>query len=427
MRTQLLIAVALGLLGGLLAPGGGNLTRLPATATPQPDFAQFGYTHILPDGNRLIAGNGAINPAAWLDIPLDGTPVWLVAVPDGAANLWAAVLADGRVQAFRVEAAGWQAIPIAPEQRHPSAPPLLAFDGNQLQMLTAPSEPAAPLTHPIIVQGKLIFIDAAGNLQVGNALLPVNALPDARLVQDENGRVLVLSHPSGEYAHGVLGDALEATQITVVETVPKPHIASVIDMPPGKVIEGLAPIWADINGDGEREIIVTLSDAASGAQLVVFAENGEQIALSEPIGQGYRWRHQIAVAAFGPQHESELATVLTPHLGGVVEFFRISGDQLVRVAQLPGYTSHVINTRNLDMALAGDFDGNGQPELLLPTQARTALGAIQRDENGASLLWSLPLPGVLSTNLAATTSAEGQTWLGAGLENGQLRIWLPEQ
>jgi hypothetical protein len=52
------------------------------------------------------------------------------------------------------------------------------------------------------------------------------------------------------------------------------------------------------------------------------------------------------------------------------------------------------------MAAAGDFDGDGRTELLLPNQTRTELGAIRRTTDGAAVAWTIPLDGVLSTNLA---------------------------
>ena len=95
------------------------------------------------------------------------------------------------------------------------------------------------------------------------------------------------------------------------------------------------------------------------------------------------------------------------------------------VGAKPGYSSHVIGTRNLDMALAGDFDGDGQPEVVLPNQGRTKLGGIQRVGTGAAVSWEVPLEGILATNLAAVTLPEGDLILGAGLEGALLRIWAP--
>ena len=94
----------------------------------------------------------------------------------------------------------------------------------------------------------------------------------------------------------------------------------------------------------------------------------------------------------------------------------------------------MIGTRNLDLAAAGDFDGDGQIELLLPNQARTELGAIRRSAAGAEVVWSLPLNGSMSTNLGAVTLADGRIAVGMGQENGilpdgsmqnSLRIWFP--
>lgn len=192
-----------------------------------------------------------------------------------------------------------------------------------------------------------------------------------------------------------------------------------------RVVEGIAPIWADLDGDGRREIIVTVSDADQGAQLLVFDENGERVAVGPAIGRGFRWRHQLVAAPFGPKGEVELADVLTPHIGGVVEFFRLEGPILNLAAQVRGFSSHARGSRNLDMALAGDVDGDGRVELLLPSQERTELGAIRRTADGAEVAWIVPLGGRISTNLAAATLSDGSLAVGAGRSDGVLRLWLP--
>ena len=115
----------------------------------------------------------------------------------------------------------------------------------------------------------------------------------------------------------------------------------------------------------------------------------------------------------------------TPHIGGVVEFYQLVGTQLRLTASLPGYTSHVLGSRNLDMAVAGDFDGDGQPELLLPVQDRTMLAGIRRTTTGAEQAWTADVGGGAATNLAAVSLLDGRLALGVGREDGTVRLWLP--
>ena len=182
----------------------------------------------------------------------------------------------------------------------------------------------------------------------------------------------------------------------------------------------------DLNRDGVREIILTQSDRQVGAKLVVFNKAGEQLSSSPAIGMGYRWRNQLGAAPTGAEGELELVDIKTPHLTGTVEFFRLEEDRLELAAELEGYTSHVIGSRNLDMGLLGDFDGEGNIEALFPNQGRTELGAIRRNANGAQVTWSLPVGGVLSSNLAAATLENSGIVIGAGRQDGVLRIWIPQ-
>jgi hypothetical protein len=211
--------------------------------------------------------------------------------------------------------------------------------------------------------------------------------------------------------------------VTLVETTPELRVASVftVDAPP--VIEGLAPIWADLDGDGTREILVTVSGEEQGAQLVAYDEGGRRVAAGPPIGRGGRWRHQLAVASFGPDGALELAGVRTPHLGGIVEFYAREGEQLRIVAELPGYSSHVLGARNLDMALAADLDGDGGVELLVPNQALDTLAVLRRTSAGVEATWALPVDGRVSTNLAAVAAAGGRLSIGVGRKDGVLRLW----
>jgi hypothetical protein len=185
----------------------------------------------------------------------------------------------------------------------------------------------------------------------------------------------------------------------------------------------MAPIWADLDGDGTREIIVTVSDVAGGARIVAYDETGLVVAEGPAIGAGFRWRHQLAVAPFGPNGETELAVMLTPHIGGTVEFYRMRGDTLEIVARLPGPTSHVNGSRNLDMALAGDLDGDGRTEMLVLSRGLTELIGVRRTASGAEKAWSVEAGGRVTTNIAAVETAGGGIAVGVGHAGGTLRIW----
>jgi len=296
--------------------------------------------------------------------------------------------------------------------------------------VAGPNDAASQLTHPVPLgtSGRLAFIETGGDLVIwedGSEMgrLAVDALPDARLLVDEHERVLLLTAPSTRYPHGIVGDRWEATEFTLVETRPSIQVAQTISIPGQAVVEGIAPIWADLNGDGKREIIVTISDAEQGAQVVVYAESGKLQATGPAVGRGNRWRHQIAVAPFGSGGGLELAEVLTPHIGGIAGFYRLDDDSLDLSVQEGGVTSHSIGSRNLDMGLAADLDGDGQPELVVFNQQFTEITALRRTANGAQLAWQTPVDGKAVTNLATAIDSNGSLSVGVGRDDKILRVW----
>jgi hypothetical protein len=385
----------------------------------------------------LARGRGALPGVASIEVSLSGSPRWVVAVPAEEGSLWAVALDDGRVEAWRVSERRVEPVAVVPDRLPPGAPPLLRLDGGEASLVVAPAEASAStLTHPALLSpsGRMAFVDERGELVIWGAIergrLALNALPDARLLVDEGERILLLTDATGRYGHGVLGDAIEGGAISLVEaglTVDAaPRVLPSIPVPAPAVVEGLSPIWADLTGDGRKEIVATVSDGAQGARIVAWNEGGTQIAAGPAIGRGNRWRHQIAVAPFGPQGEIELVAVLTPHIGGVVEFYRLEGEALRIVASVGGYTSHRIGSRNLDQAVACDANGDGQVELVLPNQRMDALGGIQRTGDGAAVAWTVPVGGRISTNLAAVTVTGERLAVGVGREDGVLLVWPPE-
>jgi len=163
-------------------------------------------------------------------------------------------------------------------------------------LLENPVPYASILTHPVPVDagGKnLAFIDTEGNLVLWidgrKYQLDIDTIPDARILTDGEGRLLCLSDRTSVYDHGILGDAVESAGFTLVDLTKPANTSQHVLLDSPSVIENHAPIWTDLDGDGNREIILTQSNTAEGAKLVVYSEDGNILAAGPPIGKGYRW------------------------------------------------------------------------------------------------------------------------------------------
>lgn len=390
--------------------------------TGPPAAAALSTTQNSLDGNRIVEGSIDLPNASVLDIPVEGQPAWLAGASMGGSALIVAVMDDGTVQAFRITGQAYEPYAISPSQIPAGMPPLLRAANGEAE-LVVPPEDASPLTNPVLAGGRLVYIAANGDLvlldSAARTSIPIDALTDGRILVADSNRLLVLTQPTDRYGHGVLGDAVEASGITLVETEPEPHVVRIIPIDSPDVIEGLAPIWADLDGDGGREIIVTLSNDRDGARLAALREDGSSLAEGPPIGRGQRWRHQLAVAEFNPGGPPQLVSVRTPHIGGVVEFLQLVNGHLEIVEEISGFSSHSIGSRNLDSGLAGDFNNDGVVELLVPDQPQTGLGII----TPAGVIAAIPLNGTLTSNLSAVV-VDGRIVLAAAT-SGNLRIWLP--
>ena len=388
-------------------------------------FFPLALTQQNPSANRYVPGQIDLAAAQVVDIPLDGKPSWVLGIGlDAGRSLWLAVLNDGRVQAFEMQDGAVNAVIGFPESIEAGQPPTLAWVDGEIVLLNALDSGGNALNHPLLAGDQLLALDEQGRLWADGDLLAEGFLLDGRILSDGEGRILLLSQPSSDYEHGILGDTLESKTLTLFDLAIG-ETQFIGELGPGQVFEAIMPIWADLDQDGQREILVTASDSDQGAQLKLYAQSGELLAQSDPIGQGNRWRNQAAIAPFGPNGEWEVADVRIPHINGVVEFFSWQGDQLDLQAAISGYTSHVLGRRNLDMALAADVNADGQVELLLPSQNLRSLAAIQHQQDGAAVVWELELGTRLSSNIASARFADGELAIGIGLESGVLRVWLP--
>ena len=343
-----------------------------------------GRADINPTGNRVSTGVGDLDGPA-IEIELDSAAIWIVPSSPKPGAPWVAVLADD------------QLVWIDPTS-------------GTVEVL----DEAWGDAEPVVYGGDRIDTwDLAS--------LSADALPDGRMVSGTEVSVY-LAEPTDRYRHGVLGDAIEAAAIEILAAEDE-ALETRIELE-SDVVEGRSALLGDADGDGSEEILVTQSEDRAGARLVLYDRDGELVGESSSVGRGNRWRSQIAIAPVGPEGEIEIIDVHTPHLGRTIEWFRLQGDELVRVAQRDGFTNHVLGSRNLDLAIVADPDGDGRLEVVVPTSDRRALGVVARIEEGTEVEFVVNLGEQLSSNFGAVDHPDGGVTYAAGTSDGLVRFWI---
>ncbi|MEM6284025.1 MAG: hypothetical protein AAF787_17670 [Chloroflexota bacterium] len=395
------------------------------------DTSTVAYTYHNPDGNSYFPdATGTFPEVQQIDAVLDTMPLWVVGGLVNGEPVWTVALLDGRVVTVDSTGAITDLAQIAPEE-----PIAAIYDGENAPTLLRASDDASPLSHPVRLPGGEVAYNAVnGDLVILRddeeiARLPLNLQVDARLLISDTGLLATYTDSTVDrYVHAIMGDDAEAAGLAVIAVSVDDagvNVVAQVTLPGDDIYEGIAPLWADIDDDGTQEIVTTVSNGSSGATIRVYEADGTVLADAVPIGQGFRWRQQIAVAPFGINGETQLVDIRTPHIGGMVEFFDLEGDTLVvNNAQL-GYTSHAIGSRNLDMGVAADFNGNGKPELVVTDHARQNVTAVENTQQGVTEVWRLPLDNTITTNIAAITLPDGTLALAVGNRSGVLRIWQP--
>ncbi len=180
--------------------------------------------------------------------------------------------------------------------------------------------------------------------------------------------------PTTRYAHGVLGDAIEHGELVVTLASGK---RKRLVLPENRVFEDTEPRLFDVDGDGEREVIVVESDQSRGARLAIYDANG-LVAATDYIGRSNRWLAPVGVGAADLDGDGsvELAYVDRPHLAKTLRVFRFSKGKLVALGNLPGVTNHRIGERDIAGGIRDCGDGS---EMIVADARWTTVLAVRFD------------------------------------------------
>ena len=177
--------------------------------------------------------------------------------------------------------------------------------------------------------------------------------------------------PTDRYGHGILGDAIEWGALEM-ETGGGPVL---IRLPDTHVFEDTWPRLADLDGDGDAEVIVVETAMAEGARLSVYDETG-LVAATPHIGRTHRWLSPIGAADLDGDGLIEIAYVDRPHLAKTVRIWRFEDGGLTEVAAASGVTNHRIGEEDI---AGGIRDCGSGPEMIVATADWTRLLALTFD------------------------------------------------
>lgn len=236
---------------------------------------------------------------------------------------------------------------------------------------------------------------------------PEGALPDGFIATAINGdiRKAWFAQPTQRYAHGVLGDAVEAGSL-IVELADGKTVEAVL--PDTQVFEDITPRIHDFSADGRNEIVVIRASKTGGGAIVVYSLNPsgtlEIVAESAENGQPNRWLNIAGI------RNDTVYFVRTPHIRGRLATLKIADGVATAVDDVVGdLSNHVIGSREL--GLSAFFDGGAGEDLFIPSQNRTTLRAIGGRYADIDLTGRINKAIIVVGDALVTATDEGQLLL----------------
>ena len=307
--------------------------------------------------------------------------LWIVFIAPAAAQ-WRAdiVPTSGRVTAIDVEGTAVRIAVGASWYR-------LADDAAKLVPASSPYRPRLP--HDALADGRIIV----GTAQVARAWLAA---------------------PTSRYDHGVLGDAIEAGSL-VIERRDGRHGS--VTLGRDAVFEDISPRIASI--DGRDWIVVVKSYLDRGSTLAIIdADSMTIVAETPPIGRAHAWLNPAGIADYDGNGTTDIALVRQPHVVGRLELWSWRDRKLTKVIEIADVSNHFIGSRALGLSWTADFDGDGHPDLAVPSLDRRTLRIIGFTPEIRDIA-RVRLPARIVTNIGVIELG-GKLALIAGVEDGQL-------
>jgi FG-GAP-like repeat len=222
----------------------------------------------------------------------------------------------------------------------------------------------------------------------------------------------------GENAYGLR----DAARLMVQDQLGDTHQ---LDLPLDQAFIDVQPRLVDLDGDKLPEILVVKAEVGRGATLAIikFGSTGLRIIAESPSdGVPGSWLKPAGVADFDGDGERDIAVVRDPGPAGRLELWSMAGGQLTRRLSLRGFCNHVPGVAVDAMTVTGDFDGDGVPDLIVPSADRLSLRVISFRGGQVAEPSRVALSAPVATGIAVAEGEGGRPILAFGQEDGAVAV-----
>jgi len=236
-------------------------------------------------------------------------------------------------------------------------------------------------------------------------------IPDSQAIAGGRDVAWVwLGEPTRRYPHGALGSPVHAGSVSVrVRSTTGAWQTVEHRLALSRVYEDRVPRLVDLDQDGRDEIVLIEADTLRGAALVVLgvelSPDGPRLverARSPFVGSSFRWLNPVGAADFDGDGHLDLASVTTPHIGGVLLLHHYRPPDLLPFARALDVSNHRMGALEQELAVIVPGDATfasatGRPTVIVPDMTRRALYALRWDAPGqwTRIADAVPLPDLV--------------------------------